>query len=100
MNNAVMTHVLVQPHGERMGTARGPQTQTSAFDAPSLRDWSGENFSPLFALCRTYTHREASIIQARSPATVAAIGITTAAACCLAGKRHGPLFFLCSLSQQ
>jgi hypothetical protein len=31
--------------------------------------------------------------EARPPAAVAAIGIIPAAACCLAGKRHGPLFF-------
>jgi hypothetical protein len=37
--------------------------------------------------------------KARPPAVVTAIGITTVAACCLAGKRHGPLFFLCFFSQ-
>jgi hypothetical protein len=39
------------------------------------------------------------ITEARPLAAVAVIGITIAAACCLAGKRHGPLFFLFFLSQ-
>jgi hypothetical protein len=38
-------------------------------------------------------------IKVRPPAAVAAMGIITATACGLAGKRHGPLFFLCFLSQ-
>jgi hypothetical protein len=158
VNNAVMTHILVQPHSpfpsshttdrRRPGTASGrnqnrPSRQErqeymdNAMDmlmissaspgAPRLRGGrlsavklklsvltsqipvcrrlpslpppapacaGGRlcfgNFWHNFDSCVTYRHREASIIKARSPAAVAAIGITTAAACCPAGKRHGP----------